>query len=284
MALITSKQGLELVAPLPEVRIEPVRSRLRVRAIIRSAPVIRVLAVRDLKARYKQSLLGPIWIGFQPIALLAAYVVGFHSVNNVNTGAVPYAVFALAGVTIWAYFQAAMVAGTSSILSNGALVKKTACPRYAFPIASLIACLPSFIVPFGASLVVALAAGRGSVRLLLLPLPALWLFALTTGMVAISSAITVRFRDLISVLPFLLQVGAFVVPVGYPVSALSPTLRILVSLNPLTGAIEAWRWVILRTDQVYVPSIYLSLGIGLPLIAAGWRVFGRFEVKMADVI
>jgi lipopolysaccharide transport system permease protein len=284
MALIASEQGIDLPAPLPEVRIEPVRSRMQLRAIIRSAPVIRVLAVRDLKARYKQSLLGPMWIGFQPLALLAAYVIGFHSVSSVNTGGVPYAVFALAGVTIWAYFQAAMVAGTSSIIGNGALVKKTACPRYAFPIASLIACLPSFFVPFCASIVAAVVAGRGSIRLLLLPLPALWVFVLTAGIVAISSAITVRFRDLISVLPFLLQVGAFVVPVGYPASSLSPTLRTLVSLNPLTGAIEAWRWVILRTDQVYMPSIYLSLGIGLALVVGGWRVFGRSEVKMADVI
>jgi ABC-type polysaccharide/polyol phosphate export permease len=284
MALTAQQQGLETVGPLPEVRIEPVRSRLRLRAIIASRPVIRVLAVRDLKARYKQSLLGPLWIGFQPLALLAAYVIGFHAVGNVDTEGIPYAVFALAGVAIWAYFQAAMTAGTSSIIGNGALVNKSACPRYAFPLASLIACLPSFVVPFCAAFVAALIAGRASPRLLLLPLPALWVFAITTGIVAISSSITVRFRDLISVLPFLLQVGAFVVPVGYPVSSLSPTLRTVEALNPLTGAIEAWRWALLRTNSVYLPSIYLSLVIGLLVMLAGWRIFGRAEVKMADVI
>lgn len=272
------------MVPLPEVRIEPVRSRLRLRDIIGNAEVIRVLAIRDLKARYKQSLLGPIWIGFQPLALLAAYVIGFHAVGNVDTDGVPYAVFALAGVTIWAYFQAAMIAGTASIIGNGALVMKTACPRYAFPLASLLAALPSFLVPFCASLITALIAGRASVRWLLLPLPALWLLLITTGTVAISSAITVRFRDMVSALPFLLQVGAFVVPVGYPVTTLSPTLRIIESLNPLTGTIEAWRWVILDTNSAYMPAIYLAVGIGLVVIAAGWRVFGRAEVKMADVI
>jgi lipopolysaccharide transport system permease protein len=269
---------------LPEVRIEPVRSRLRIGDISKHAPVIRVLAARDLKARYKQSILGPLWIVFQPLALLGAYVVGFRGVANVGTGSVPYAVFALAGVTIWSYFQSAMVAGTASIIGNGALVRKTACPRFAFPIASLIACTPSFLIPFAAGIVASLIAGRWSVRLLLLPVGAFWLFAMTVGIVALSSAITVRFRDLIQALPFLLQVGAFLVPVGYPVSRLSEPIRVLVSLNPLTGMIEAWRWITLNTDEIYMPSVYLSLGVGAFLILAGWRVFGRMEVKMADVI
>jgi lipopolysaccharide transport system permease protein len=269
---------------MQEVRIEPVRSRLKLGAIVRSVPVIRVLAMRDLKARYKQSLLGPLWIVFQPLALLAGYVVGFRGVSKISTGHVPYAVFALAGISIWGYFQAAAVAGTSSIVSNGALVMKTACPRFVFPLASLLSCLPSFLVPFLASLISAAVAGLASPRLLLLPLPIVWLFAVSTGIIAISSAITVRFRDMISAVPFLLQVGAFVVPVGYPVSTLSPTLRVIVSLNPLTGAIEAWRWVILDTSHPYLPAIYMSLALGSLLIAAGWRVFGRFEVRMADII
>src|SRR3954454_15156204 len=86
---------------VPVVRIEPATSRLRLSDIGRQAPVIRVLAVRDLKARFKQSLLGPIWIVFQPFALLVAFAVGFNGVGNVDTGGIPYGVFALAGVTLW---------------------------------------------------------------------------------------------------------------------------------------------------------------------------------------
>jgi lipopolysaccharide transport system permease protein len=271
-------------ARVREVRIEPVTSRLTLREVVDSWSVIRVLAIRDLKARYKQSLLGPIWIAFQPLALLAAYVIGFRGVAKIGTGHVPYAVFALAGVTMWAYFQAAMVAGTSSIISNAALVMKTACPRFAFPLASLLSCLPSLLVPLSASLIASIIVGRASFRFLLLPLPLLWLFVLTTGIVAITSSITVRFRDLMTAIPFLLQFGAFVVPVGYPVSTLSPLLRVVVSLNPLTGAIEAWRWAILNSTHPYLPSIYLSAGIGSLLIVIGWRTFGRAEVGMADVI
>jgi lipopolysaccharide transport system permease protein len=257
---------------------------LSIRRIVENAPVIRVLAFRDLKARYKQSLLGPIWILFQPVAMLGAFVVGFHGVAKVGTGRVPYAIFALAGVTLWSYFQAAMMAGTSSIIGNGALVRKTACPRFAFPIAAMVAVLPSFLVPLVATLVAASADGLVSARLLVAPVAVFWLFAMTAGLVAITSSVSVRYRDIASALPFLLQVGAFVVPVGYPASTLSPTLRVVFSLNPVTGVLEAWRWAVLGVGHVYVPAIYVSLGVGALVIALGWQVFGRFEVNMADVI
>jgi ABC-type polysaccharide/polyol phosphate export permease len=283
MALSPPQIGTEISGSGQEVRIEAVRSRLSLQMIATNAPVIKVLAMRDLKARYKQAVLGPIWIAFQPLALLAGFVVGFHSVGQIQTGNVPYWLFAIAGITIWAYFQATMIAGSASIISNSALVMKTACPRLAFPIASMIACLPSFLIPFVIGLIGAVATGLATARLLLLPLLAIWLFLVTAGIVGLSSSISVRFRDLLSVIPFLLQFGAFIVPVGYPVSALSPTLRVLVSLNPLTGIIEAWRWALLGSG-VYVLSIYLALGVGLLLIITGWWVFGRLEVKMADVI
>jgi lipopolysaccharide transport system permease protein len=205
-------------------------------------------------------------------------------VAHVKTGGVPYAVFALAGVTFWSYFQAGMIAGTSSILGNGALVRKSPCPRFAFPIAALLSTLPSFLVPFIGTLVASAAIGRLSLRLLLIPGVVVWLFALVVGIVLISSSVSVRFRDLLSALPFLLQVGAFLVPVGYPVDRLSATLRLLVSLNPLTGVIEAWRWVVLDAHNIYVPSLYISLAFAALLLVVGWKVFGRFEVRMADVI
>ncbi len=272
------------IGELPVTRIEPAKSRLRLREVITAWPVVKVIAVRDLKARYKQSLLGPLWILFQPLALLAGFIVGFRGVTHVTTGGVPYALFALAGVTMWSFFQAGMIAGTSSILSNGALVRKTACPRFAFPIAALLAVLPSFLLPCLAAMTWSVVSGRASLRYLLLPVVVLWLLATIAGIVAISSAVSVRFRDLVSALPFLLQVGAFLVPVGYPVSTLGHGLRLLVSLNPLTGVIEAWRWVVLDTNGIYLPSIYISLALVGVLVAFGWRVFARFEVKMADVI
>ena len=267
-----------------ETIVRPTRARARPHDIVLYAPLIRVISMRDLKARYKQSLLGPVWLVVQPLTLLGAYIVGFRGVSHIGTGHVPYAVFALAGITMWAYFQAVAVAGTASFVSNGALVGQTACPRIAFPVATLFSCLPSFLVPLVASLIASAATGVTSVRWLLLPLPALWMLFVTAGIVSITSSVTVRFRDMLQVMPFLLQLGAFVVPVGYPVATLSDKLRIVVSLNPLTGIIEAWRWAMLDGNRPYMLSLYLSLGVGALVIALGWRTFARAEVKMADVL
>lgn len=264
--------------------IEPTRSRVHLRDLLTYASLIRVVSMRDLKARYKQSLLGPLWIVFQPLALLAGYLVGFRGVAHVPIGGVPYVLFALSGIAIWAFFQAAATAGTSSIISNNSLVRATTCPRIVFPVASLLACLPSLLIPFVASAIGAIIDGDVSIRWLLLPVIAFWAVVIASGFVAITAAVTVRFRDMIQGLPFLLQVGAFVVPVGYPVAILSSKLRFVVSLNPLTGAIEAWRWALLNTQHPYMLSIFLSLGLGTALVTAGWWIFGRIEVKMADIL
>lgn len=277
-------RGRPIAKTMNEYTIEPARSRIHVGDLLRYASLIRVISVRDLKARYKQSLLGPLWIAFQPMALLAGYMVGFRGVTHVPIGGVPYVLFALAGITIWAYFQAATTAGTSSIISNNALVRATTCPRIVFPVASLLACLPSLLIPLAAALVGAAINGDISTRWLLLPLIALWAVIVTSGIVTITAAVTVRFRDMIQGLPFLMQVGAFVVPVGYPVAILPDKLRLVISLNPLTGVIEAWRWALLDTQHPYTLAIALSLGLGALLVALGWRVFGRIEVKIADIL
>lgn len=267
-----------------EYTIEPVRSRIHVRSLLRQAPIVRMMSVRDLKARYKQSLLGPLWILFQPLALLAGYLVGFRSVTKVPHGTIPYVIFALSGIAIWAYFQAASTAGTSSIISNSSLVRATTCPRIAFPLASLLSCLPSLLIPAVSAGIAVVILGDVSIRWLLLPVIIAWAVVVTSGFVAITAAVTVRFRDMIQGLPFLLQVGAFVVPVGYPVSFLPEKLRVVVSVNPLTGVIEAWRWALLGTQHPYMLAIYLSIAVGALFTFGGWWLFGRVEVKMSDIL
>jgi lipopolysaccharide transport system permease protein len=272
-----------LEAPI-ERHVRPVRSRIRLPEIFTDLPVVRVLAARDFKVKYKQSLLGPIWLIFQPLALLLAFLVAFKGLAGIQTSGVPYAVFALAGLTVWAFFQASVTIGTASLVSSIHLVKLTPCPRLAFPIASIIASLPAMAVTGVAALVSAAAVGALSVRVLLLPLGIAWIFLLTAGVVAITSAVTVRFRDILNGLPFLLQFGVFVSPVGYSPSQLDQPLQTAVELNPLTGVIEVWRWMILSGQTVDTfPLITSGIATAL-LLVLGWRVFTRLEVTMADDI
>ena len=264
-------------------RIRPTNSRIRLRDLYRDIPVIQVLAARDFKVKYKQSLLGPLWLVFQPLALLAAFLVAFQGLADVEAG-IPYTVFALVGLSGWTFFQAAMTIGSASLVSNVMLVRFTPCPRLAFPIAGILASLPAWAVATAGALVAAAVTGTLSPKAVLLPLGLVWLFLLTWGLVAIAAAFTARFRDMLSALPFLLSVGVFLAPVGYPLYELNSTVRVLIGLNPLTGLIEALRWMVISG---YTPS-FEPIGLGLVttavLAVAGWLVFARREPTLADYI
>jgi lipopolysaccharide transport system permease protein len=264
--------------------IVPAKRRLKLRDIFGETSVIRVLAARDFKVKYKQSLLGPLWLVFQPLALLVAFVVAFHGLGGISSSGIPYAVFSLVGLTVWGFFQASMTIGVASLITNSAFIRFTPCPRPAFPLAAIIASLPSFAVTAAAATASAAATGHLSPRVVLLPLGLAWLVLLTAGVVGIGAALAVRYRDMISALPFLLQVGIFFAPVGYSLAALSPWMRKIVELNPLTGLIETFRWI---TLSGYSPSAGAIIAAGVEtsvLVVLGWWVFARLETTMADEI
>jgi lipopolysaccharide transport system permease protein len=280
----SSPVGLPTVAPPASTTVRvPTKARVRLADVRTYGPLVRALASRDLKARYKQSALGPAWVVFQPLALLVAFTVGFRSVAHVHTAGVPYALFALAGLAVWTYFQAVTMVATGSIVNNYALVRWTACPRLTLPLATLISNLPSFLIPGLAALIAAGAAGYLWAGSLLLPVLCLWLLALVGTTALLLSAITVRARDVLSVVPFMLQVTLFLSPVAYGTAQLSPVLRALISINPLTGLLDAWRWSLLGVR----PSMAAVI-ISVVLTAAGgviaWWLFVRLEVRMADEI
>jgi lipopolysaccharide transport system permease protein len=282
--MTSSPVGLHAAASPASTTVRaPVKSRVRLADVATYGPLVRALASRDLKARYKQSVLGPVWVVFQPFALLVAFTVGFRSVANVDTGGVPYALFALTGLAIWTYFQAVSMVAMGSIVNNYALVRWTACPRLALPLAGLVSNLPSFLVPGLAAAIAAGAAGYLWVGWVLAPLISVWMVLLVGAFGIILSAITVRARDVISVLPFMLQVTMFLAPVAYSTAHLSPLLRALISLNPLTGLLDAWRWALLGMPPS-TSAVVVSLGLTAAGVVVAWRLFTRLEVRMADEI
>src|SRR3954453_20386209 len=275
--------GVAEPAPAPEILITPVRHRISVRDLTGNAGLMRVLVSRDLKVKYKQSVLGPIWLVFQPFALLVAFVIGFHSVAGVETAGVPYALFALTGLSMWSYFSTASVAGSMSLIGNTNLVRFTSCPRLTLTVANLLASLPAFVVPAGVAIIAALASGDFPARLVVAPAVAVWLVVLTVAFTAILASLAVRYHDIPAALPFLLQAGVFFAPVAYPTDQLSGVARALVSVNPMTGLIEAWRWFVLGMAPDQLVS-GLSLILSAALVVLAWIVFGRLEVPMTDDI
>jgi ABC-type polysaccharide/polyol phosphate export permease len=272
----------ELESPTTRV-IKPVKRRLALPDIWRGRQVIQVMAGRDFKVKYKQSLLGPLWLFFQPIALLAAFFVAFRNLANVQPG-IPYSVFALVGLSAWAFFQASMTIGSASFITNIMLVRFTPCPRFAFPIAAVIASLPTWLVTTAGALVAAIVTGTLSPRLVLLPFGLLWLLALTFGCVALSASLTVRYRDILQALPFLLQVGLFLAPIAYPLQSLGPTVKQLVELNPVTGLVEGFRWMVVDGYEVALWLVLYSVAVSVLVAIVGWRTFARLETTMSDQI
>jgi homopolymeric O-antigen transport system permease protein len=279
---VAEASGVPLESPVIR-RIVPTKRRIRPTDIFREQSVVRVLASRDFKVKYKQSLLGPIWLLFQPLALLAAFLVAFRGLADVEPG-IPYVVFVLTGLCVWSFFQAAMTIGTASLITNLILIKFTPCMRLAFPTASTIASLPTFAVTLVAALGAAAVTGTLSPRVVLLPIGFFWLLLLTLGAVAISSALAVRFRDIISVVPFLLQLGLFLAPIGFPLFSLSETVRTLIDFNPVTGLIEAFRWMMLTGYHPSFEPIGVSLVMTTVVAVSGWLLFSRLETTMADEI
>jgi lipopolysaccharide transport system permease protein len=264
--------------------IRPATRRIRLRDLLREGPVIRVLAARDFRVKYKQSILGPVWLVVQPLALLAGFVIAFRGLAGVKTGGIPYLPFTLVALTAWAFFQSAIMVGTLSVVANSTYVRFTPCPRPAFPIAAVMASLPSFGITAAGALLATAISGHLSPRVLLWPLGLIWLTLLILGMVGISSALAVRYRDIVNLLPLALQLGLLVAPVGYPLSKLSTTYRTIVELNPVTGVMETFRWMVLSGYHPSVQAIVFSL-VGTAIITLGsWRLFSRLEPTMADEI
>lgn len=280
---VEETQRPRLVDPRTRL-IVPAKRRFHLRDIPGTLPVVRVLVARDFKVKYKQSVLGPLWLIFQPLALLLAFLVAFKGLGHAKNSDIPYAVFALCGLSVWSFFQAAMTIGAAAMITNINLVKSTPCPRIAPLLSAVISSLPSFGVTAGAAVIGAAATGHISLRVLLLPLGLLWLFTLTVGVVAIFASIAVRYRDVVTALPFVMQLGAFVAPVGYALTGLSPRLRIIVEINPITGLIETFRWMILQGYRADLLPIIISLVATSLLVTLGWRTFTRRETTMADVI
>jgi lipopolysaccharide transport system permease protein len=177
-----------------------------------------------------------------------------------------------------------MTIGVPSLISNYAFIRFTPCPRPAFPLAAVVASLPSFAVTAAAAIVSAAATDHLSPRVVLLPIGLAWLLLLTAGVAGIGAALAVRYRDMISALPFLLQVGIFFAPVGYSLEALSPVVRKVVELNPLTGLIETFRWMMISGYSPSLGAVVAALGETALLVVVGWFIFARFETTMADEI
>jgi lipopolysaccharide transport system permease protein len=242
------------------------------------------LTWRDIKVRYKQTLMGVAWVVVQPLLTMLVFTLVFTRVVKLEEVPIPYPLFAYAGLLLWGFFSVAVTSGTNSLIGNTSLVTKVYFPRAFIPAASVGAGLVDFGV--GAVLLAALAVYYGvhvTWGLLLLPVFVALAAAIALAVGMMASALTVRYRDLRHALPFLLQLWMFASPVIYPLGLVPARWRWVLALNPLTGILEGFRASLAGTPfdwrLVAVPAVVAPV-----LLAVAFYVFRQQEDTFADII
>jgi lipopolysaccharide transport system permease protein len=243
------------------------------------------LAWRDIKVRYKQTVLGVLWALIQPAVTLAVFSFIFGKLAGMPSGSVPYPLMVLAGLLPWQLFSAAFSNASGSLVSNTHLISKVYFPRLIVPLSSVAVALIDFCIVL--VLLAALCLWWQFVpdwRILFLPLFVVLTLITAVGTGLWLTALTVKYRDFRFVVPFLLQVGLFLSPVGFSTTNL-PTWRQLYSLNPMVGAIDGFRWCVLRGEPALDPlNLGISVAMSALLLFTGLWYFRRMERGFADII
>jgi lipopolysaccharide transport system permease protein len=243
------------------------------------------LAWRDIKVRYKQTTLGVLWALIQPAVTLAVFTFIFGKLAGMPSGNVPYPLLVLCGLLPWQLFAAAFSNASGSLVANTHLISKVYFPRLIVPLSSVAVALIDFCVVL--ALLAALCAWWQFVpdwRIIFLPLFIVLTLVTAIGTGLWLTALTVKYRDFRFVVPFLLQVGLFLSPVGFSTTNL-PTWRALYSFNPMVGAIDGFRWCLLRGEPALdAANLAISTGMALLLLVSGLWYFRRTERTFADVI
>jgi len=240
---------------------------------------------RDIKVRYKQTLLGAAWAVIQPVLTMLIFNFIFGTVAKVNTEGIPYPIFSYTALLPWGLFSSALNNASRSLTTNQNMVSKIYFPRLVLPLASVLGGLVDFAIAFVILIVL-------MIYYKVTPTPAIWtlpLFLILTVVTALGvslwlSAINVQYRDVNYVLPFLTQFWLFLTPVAYSANVISAKWQFVYSLNPMAGVVNGFRWALLGTNTGPSMNMAISIGISLIFLVSGLFYFRSMERTFADTI
>jgi len=246
-----------------------------------------VLAWRDVSVRYKQTIIGIAWALIQPLATMTVFTVIFGKVAKLPVeGTAPYALMVFAGLLPWQLFSTALTGASGSLISNSNLISKVYFPRLIIPTAAVVVAFVDFLVSF------VILAGlmiwfqyMPNWQILTLPFFVFMAFLASLGPSLWITALNVKFRDFRYVIPFIVQFGLYVSPVGFSSTLVPDEWRLLYSLNPLVGIIDGFRWAVLGGESnIYLPGFGLSWCVIAFFLWLGIRQFRKMEKSFADLI
>jgi lipopolysaccharide transport system permease protein len=244
------------------------------------------LSWRDILVRYKQTVIGVAWSILRPFMTMLAFVMVFHKVAKLESGDTPYAILVFVALLPWQLFSNALSESSNSLIGNANLISKVYFPRMIVPVSSIVVALIDFIFSFVILLFIMAYYGYlPTYRIVFFPFFLLIAFVTAVGGGLLLSALNVKYRDFRFVVPFIVQFGLYVSPVGFSSEIVPEKWRLLYSLNPMVGVIEGFRWCFLKQDvPLYLPGLFLSIGLMLVLLFIGSRYFRSTEKTFADRI
>ncbi len=247
--------------------------------------LIYLLAWRDIKVRYKQTVLGVGWAILQPFFTMIIFSIFFGKLAGIPSDGIPYPIFAYAALVPWTFFANGVRQSSSSLVGGAEMIRKIYFPRLVIPLSSVLSGVLDFILAFTLLLLMMLFYGIVP-TVAVLWLPALLLLALVTslGVGFWLTAMNVQFRDVKYVVPFLIQAWMFATPIAYPSSLVPERWRLFYGLNPMVGVVEGFRWALLGVKTAPGAMIVVSSIVAVVLFVTGAFYFRRMERSFADVI
>lgn len=280
----------EAARVLPHLVIEPDNfwSNINIRELWQYRELFYFLTWRDVKVRYKQTALGVTWAIIQPLFNMLLFTIIFGRLAKLPSDNIPYPLFAFAGLLPWTFFANAISTASSSLVGNSHLITKVYFPRLIIPAAAILAAVVDFAFAFGTmALLVLYYQVPLTINLLAIPFLVLISIVLAFGVGTFMAALQVKYRDIRYVIPFLIQFWMFATPIIYPASLMPQQYRIIYSLNPMAGIIEAYRAALLGgINGAGLNWLYLSLSSLITLLVLLYSIFSfrRMEKMFADVV
>ncbi len=282
-----SLNASNLLTDLPVIRIEPSKGwvSLKLKELWDYRELLYFFIWRDIKVRYKQTVLGGAWAIIQPFFTMVVFSIFFGRLAKIPSDGIPYPLFSFAALVPWTFFSNGLSKASTGLVGNANLIKKVYFPRLAIPIANVVSGIVDFVLAFMMLIGMMIFFGiTPTINVLWLPFLLLLALVTSLGVSLWFSAMNVQFRDVQYIIPFLTQFWLFATPIAYPSSLLSEPWRTIYAINPMVGVVEGFRWALLGTNTVPGPMIIVSSLVALLLLISGLFYFRRLEKTFADVV
>ncbi len=271
----------------PVTVIEPPRSwvPLDLRELWDQRELVYFLAWRDIKVRYKQTALGASWAILQPVFAMVVFSIFFGRLGRIPSDGLPYPLWSFAGLVPWTFFAQGLTQAANSLVVSQNLLRKVYFPRLAIPIATVLSAALDFALAFVVLVGMMLFYGVHPNWNVIWVLPlALLAFVTALGAGIWFAALSVRYRDVRYIVPFLVQFWLFATPIAYPSSLLPARWRVLYAVNPMTGVVEGFRWSLLGTSTAPGVMVAVSAVTAMVVLVGGAFYFRRVERTFADLV